>query len=249
MKYLWKAYHRVLGGTGLLALLLLSYQNCNTSAIHEGHSLLSSAEYQEWQVDTQLEMQSLQSIKSRCLSCHNSVQAQFGINLEGDSKVLLQKNLIIAGQPQSSLLYRSLIAHRQPNVGVSAMPPSSPLADDEIDIMEQWITSIQKPSALNAQTLGYVEDVLPLLENNNCLHCHAETSSSSAALGAYILLDTYDRLMAFVQVGNVNSLLLDSVRSARMPKGYPPLSEIELQTLENWIMSGAKETRDPKESL
>ncbi len=241
-----------IGLTGLTLLLLFSYQNCSVEPIHESGELssVSLTSGERIEIDSQLEAKALAIISSRCISCHNDFTAKFDVNVEGDSLELMNKGLIIAGLPEASLLYKSMIASNRQSDGVSPMPPNSPMASSETEVIRDWIENGIKVIRDNAdgdgQTISYnyQDHIQPILQKNMCLSCHSEDSGSSASMGAYILLDSYDRLMNFVQVGNPYSLLLESIRQGNMPKDAEAMSEDDFKVLENWVSQGALETKE-----
>lgn len=246
----------------LVSLLsIFSFQNCSVEPVHESGEKTSSsnssgsggitdvlAEGERIEIDAELEGKALAIISSRCLSCHNDFTAKFDVNVEGDTLELLDKGLIIAGLAEASVLYKTMIATSRQNDGVSPMPPNSPMSDEETSVIKDWIengiTIINNNNDNNGEpqiTYNYEEHVLPILEQNMCLNCHSEESTSDASMGGYILLDSYERLMNFVQVGNSYSLLLESIRQGNMPKDSEPMSEDDFNVLETWVNQGALE--------
>ncbi|MEC9282376.1 MAG: hypothetical protein VX642_06670 [Bdellovibrionota bacterium] len=240
-----------------VVLTLFAYQNCSVEAIHElGEASGSStnsvtdtlAEGERIEINTELEQKALAIISSRCISCHNDFTAKFDVNVEGDTLELMDKGLIIAGLPEGSLLYKSMISSSRQTDGVSPMPPNSPLADSETAVIKDWIENgisiIKANNGENGEaeiTYNYEEHIQPILQKNLCLDCHSEGISSNASMGGYILLDSYERLMNFVQIGNSYSLILDSIRQGNMPKNSEPMSDEDFNVLESWVNQGALE--------
>lgn len=92
---------------------------------------------------------------------------------------------------------------------------------------------IEAPVA-SAATYAQVEKILKA----NCLPCH-----SAGGRKAGLSVDSYDGVMAKVTPGNAaGSGLFRSVSGPRpsMPKNGAPLSKADLEILEGWINSGAK---------
>jgi sugar lactone lactonase YvrE len=105
-------------------------------------------------------------------------------------------------------------------------------------------------------TVSYTRDILPIFRRSNCMNsgCHGGALVSSE----YSL--TFDGLFGPGQVarnqGMCNivpgkpeaSLLVEKIRpnprfGARMPNGFPPLSDADIELIETWIREGA--IRDP----
>jgi hypothetical protein len=101
-----------------------------------------------------------------------------------------------------------------------------------------------------AQTLTYVDDVGPILEEH-CAGCHVPGEKGAESSG--LLMDSYDSLMKGSQFGRViepgsattSSLYIIIAGKARltvsMPHGTEPLSDEQIETIRAWIDAGAIE--------
>ena len=107
----------------------------------------------------------------------------------------------------------------------------------------------QERTSLSATApITFERQILPILEAR-CAKCHGGTSPQAG-------LDTQTRSgllhggttgPAIVSGSAEKSLLYQRVRSGQMPFGGPPLSEVELKTIREWIEHGApgRESAEP----
>ena len=87
----------------------------------------------------------------------------------------------------------------------------------------------------NTQNVTYSATVLPLLQDN-CYRCHDAANNFGN-----ITLEGHDRLLTYVN----NGQLLGSIRHesgySPMPKNVPQLLECEIEKIEVWVAAGALE--------
>lgn len=69
-----------------------------------------------------------------CLGCHAALEPILPSAIEDDLAQALGA-LVVPGEPENSLLWRVLMYEE----GLVGMPPSGPLAQDQIAAVEQWI--------------------------------------------------------------------------------------------------------------
>ncbi len=106
-------------------------------------------------------------------------------------------------------------------------------------------------SAANAADLFFEKDIRPILKAH-CFQCHGEDEVREANLDL--------RLRRFIAQGGDsgaaieagepgNSLILERVSSGEMPPGDKPLSDEQIQQIQQWIEQGAKTARAEPETV
>ena len=87
----------------------------------------------------------------------------------------------------------------------------------------------------DSEDMSYTSDIIPILENYNCISCHTTAFASGG-----VVLDNFDDLKVHVD----NESLLGSIKYADgytgMPFGADPMSECDIEKIESWIYDGAK---------
>ncbi len=92
--------------------------------------------------------------------------------------------------------------------------------------------------ACDSINVKYSTEVKNILQNN-CYNCHATATASS--FGSGIVLDNYAGVKNWVNsnpAGN-GGLLLQDIKSGRMPKGASQLSSCDIAKVSKWIFDGA----------
>lgn len=218
-------------GLGLAAsfLLLFSYQNCakpvsQSSYVVSGLTELDIAESKAMQVLT-----------TRCSSCHSVDVPSGGVDvLSVDS--LLASGAVIPTEPGLSPLFQA--------VSGGSMPPSKPLAQDEIMAISDWITKMQKdtgvtlppgsqPIPLGPTYASIYQNVLRV----SCLGCHNSTNARGG-----VSFSTYAATMNTVQrtLPNNSSLYTSIAVRNTMPQGAGgSLSAEQKRAIFDWITAGA----------
>lgn len=83
----------------------------------------------------------------------------------------------------------------------------------------------------------FASTVKPILVSS-CYKCHS--ASNANTLGGGIQLVTYTQVRGWVQPGSSNGgILLNNVKTGRMPKNDPKISDCDISKLSNWINNGA----------
>jgi uncharacterized membrane protein len=105
--------------------------------------------------------------------------------------------------------------------------------------------SPSSPATTNTQaavntSVSFAKDVMPILESR-CLSCHGGQQTQRG-----LSVASYETLMAGSDNGPViipgdpsNSLLIQMIQAGKMPKRGPKLTPDQLQTLIDWITTGA----------
>ncbi|MFN5324051.1 MAG: hypothetical protein ACK5C5_03955 [Bacteroidota bacterium] len=75
----------------------------------------------------------------------------------------------------------------------------------------------------------YSGTVVPMLESNGCLSCHA----APATAGQGVVLDNYESILSLVQQNRFVS------GADRMPSSSPVLSDCDINKLKAWADAGA----------
>jgi cytochrome c len=88
--------------------------------------------------------------------------------------------------------------------------------------------------------VSFSQDVLPILQGK-CSRCHGDSRQSGGLnLSSYTSMMTGGRTGASILPGDAaNSLLVQMVSSGKMPKSGLPLSNAQIQTITEWVNSGA----------
>lgn len=114
-----------------------------------------------------------------------------------------------------------------------------------IPIILFWVAcQISIPARCDAKPIDFERDVAPILRDH-CLECHnsRDHRSGFSLHSKQSTVAGGDSGPAVVPGDTVSSYLLDLIQpvdgTAEMPKGAPPLSSQEIETLEQWISSGA----------
>ncbi len=71
-------------------------------------------------------------LENSCYRCHNAKKAKKRINLQ--SSFAGVSRLVVPGNPEKSLLYKSMIGK-----GAKLMPPKNPLDESDIELVKNWI--------------------------------------------------------------------------------------------------------------
>lgn len=177
----------------------------------------------------------------QCLSCHSPPSAAAGIRLDSYSVTLSQSDLVIAGQPEISRLYRS--------IATGFMPPSSPLQPERVELLRRWIAegavenSTQRlPTPEPPANPDPPPDELPLVLDTvyqviltpHCISCH-----KPGGFAGFLDLTQPEAVMGLVVAGQPDSSFLYTVMAsgAMPPSGTLDPEKIEL--VRQWISQGA----------
>ena len=89
----------------------------------------------------------------------------------------------------------------------------------------------------DSTNVTYSKTIVSVL-TNNCYQCHSNANSSS--IGGGINLEGYSNVRNWVQPNNTNgSILYTNVKSGRMPKNLPKISDCDIAKISNWIKNVA----------
>lgn len=81
----------------------------------------------------------------------------------------------------------------------------------------------------------YTNTVVPLLQEN-CLSCHSTTANFGG-----VTLEGYDRLITYVNNGELLGVIRHTPGFSPMPNNAPQLLECEIEKISAWVESGALE--------
>lgn len=90
------------------------------------------------------------------------------------------------------------------------------------------------PDGCLTEAASYTMDVLPILRNN-CFSCHDQ----SANFGN-VTLEGYDKVLEFVNNGELLGAIKHEDGFAPMPQNAAQLVACDIEKIENWIAEGAK---------
>lgn len=166
--------------------------------------------------------------------CHDAVSHKEGINLTSYSGVMAGG--ISKGNPGGSKLYKVIVTT---NTGDRMPPPpQAPLSQDQINILNKWITQGAKNNSCVEATcdtanVTFSASVKPII-SNKCQGCH----SASSPGGGYDF-STYAGVKTTVTNGKLWGSVNFTTGFSAMPKGGSKLSTCELAKIKKWIDAGA----------
>lgn len=102
-------------------------------------------------------------------------------------------------------------------------------------------TDIPAVSPVPAKTTdtSFAKDVLPVFQKN-CVTCHGSIKNAGLDLQTYASVMKGSQNGPVIKPGKASdSLLVEFVVAGRMPRGGPPLSPAEIQTIRGWVEAGA----------
>lgn len=229
MKNVMKNKVKILLGVAASLAVVLSYQNCakpvsQSSYVVSGLTELDIAESRAMQVLT-----------TQCSSCHSVDVPSGGVDvLSIDS--LLASGAVVPTEPGLSPLFQAISS--------GSMPPSRPLAQDDIMAISDWITKMNKDTGVvlppGAQPLPLGPTYASIYQNilaPRCLGCHNATNA-----GGGVSYSTYTAAMNTVQRTLPNNSTLYTSIAVRntMPRGAGgSLSAEQKRAVFDWITAGA----------
>ncbi|HTV19205.1 MAG TPA: hypothetical protein VMG12_11055 [Polyangiaceae bacterium] len=214
----------------------------------------------------------------RCTTCHYS-STPIGVDIQNpfsaerglvnsknswaiEAPGLTDEDNVVPGDPDSSFLIDKLTGNLPDDgKGGSPMPYQVPPLDEEqIGILEQWVTDGAKDDAFFAQNVRPIfgsEDTAGNYYRGRCIYCHYDGSPNPLNLskpfdpveGLVNVPARYRGDMVRVLPGNPEeSLLILKVRAqrpegdigAQMPYSYPALTDRQIDVVRQWIAEGAR---------
>lgn len=86
----------------------------------------------------------------------------------------------------------------------------------------------------NTENVSYTQTVVPILNNNNCVSCHAGAGASGG-----IQLDSHNAVAAAAASGRLLGAIKHEAGYSAMPQGGSKLSDCEISQIDAWIAQGA----------
>jgi len=229
MKNVIKTKIKIVLGLAASFLVVVSYQNCakpvsQSSYVVSGLTELDIAESKAMVVLT-----------TKCSSCHSVDVPSGGVDvLSIDS--LLASGAVIPTEPGLSPLFQAISSGN--------MPPSKPLAQEDIMAVSDWITKMQKDTGVSlppgTQPLPLGPNYASIYQNilrTSCLGCHNSTNARGG-----VSFSTYASTMNTVQrtLPNGSSLYTSIAVRNTMPQGAGgSLSADQKRAIFDWITAGA----------
>lgn len=183
--------------------------------------------------------QAMQILANNCTGCHGASTGPAGIFNLLDTNHLLSSGLIIAGQPDNSLLIQSIEAKR--------MPPSGPLNAADQQVLRAWIAGgaqaptivpvvTPNPPAAPTPLTGTLEQNAVTILQTTCYSCHGTIASG----GISQINDPAHLISAgLITPGNATtSTIYDAIVKGRMPPGKM-LNSADINVIKDWINAGA----------
>lgn len=165
--------------------------------------------------------------------CHDVISKKDGVIMTDYANIM---NIVKAGNPTGSKLYKSLIdsdpGDRMP------MAPIAPFTQTQIDLVYKWILQGAKNNACtntiagacSTTNMSFSKDVLPIF-TSSCNGCH-----NAVAPSAGINLTTYSGVLS------VSSRIIGSITHAAgyapMPTATIKLTDCEISKISAWINQG-----------
>lgn len=243
---------------GLLSLVLVSvFMNCSPSIQITDPSAVGSAGLSSTSGQTlsSLATKTQAILQAQCFSCHG-VAASGGVTNITNLNHLQTSGLVVAGQPNSSSLLRSISEGR--------MPPGQPMNAADEKVIYDWIVALggsssggggigapggpiaggvvptPTPPVVGGGGGGVVieptfTNVFNVVLQSRCLGCH---QAGNAQAG--VSYSNFTTTRQTVTAGNPNaSALYTSIANNSMPRGGSALSAAEKELVRAWIAAGA----------
>lgn len=211
--------------------ILFGYQNCavvgNKQATQANSELAASS--------IQSQDKAMSVIESRCVSCHNSQNPSGGIDYVNNVSQLLGSGLVIPRYPELSPLYQV--------IAQGDMPPSKPLSQDEVNIINEWIktgfqsgtTPVGNVPIVNTNLEPKFTSVFNNVIKPKCLGCHSNAGGNKGGVN----LETYNSLRSFTTPGlSANSVLVIALSAGGKMSGR--VTANELSVIKQWIDAGSQ---------
>jgi uncharacterized membrane protein len=224
--------HQSLGWIFLSLTLLFSFQNC--AVVGDKKASQNQSEQAATALATQDKAMSV--IQSRCVSCHNPAMPSGGIDYIADVGSLLGSGLVVPRYPDLSPLYTA--------IAQGEMPPSRPLAQDEVDAINAWIKTgfdtpaggvVVTPPAANNTLQPKFSSIMTNVFKMKCLSCHSAAGGNKGGVN----LETYNAVKNYVVAGvPAQSILLTALKPGGKMNGRA--SGLDISTINDWIAAGAK---------
>ncbi|MCB0419843.1 MAG: hypothetical protein KDD61_02545 [Bdellovibrionales bacterium] len=178
--------------------------------------------------------------QKKCIDCHNPNKKEQNFPISFQEKDLVESGRIHPGDAILSPLFQS--------VDSGDMPPKHPLSNPEIQLIEEYILSLDHGKAQIRTPQTYYQDVLPLF-HKRCFSCHNRSAKGYKSLPQF---DTYELAVQW------SKAIKDSVQKRRMPpwnnfegsecrenKETRFLNSKERLSILDWVDQGTKKG-DPK---
>lgn len=164
-------------------------------------------------------------LEDRCAICHTTTSGFNGVYNITDPQHLLNSQLIVAEDPESSPLYLAISS--------GAMPlGSDPLSEADQAIISNWITMI-KPLAPPSSSVTF-QSLSTNVLIPKCVACH----SAAVSFKGY-RFDTYAGVMNAVTASSPNTSKLYTITHSGVMPPSQPLSADETNQILSWISAGA----------
>lgn len=128
---------------------------------------------------------------------------------------------------------------------VNPMPPSSPLAQTDLDKITQWVNgcrpfgNIINTACDTSAVMSYSNDIVPILSANCTNGCHDNNGYGHSLLTiADVQNDTF---IVFNNTSSLVNSITNPIASKRMPLGRPALSACQVAKIRRWVTEGAQD--------
>lgn len=215
------------------------YQNCSPSHIVKSSGVLANDSLSpvSYTSDLNLENQALAVLQNKCASCHQNTFLG-GVGPILDVSYLLSSGLIIPGNPAMGRLTNSIREGSMPRSG-------SPVTPTELNVLENWITSIivtgEIAAPMDPLPVGKTVSVDPALHtqalrvlNINCAGCHQNTTNGG--IGQILDVNFLVKNRHIVPGSPNEGRVIGAIEDNSMPMGRGArVTAADLLILKNWI--------------
>lgn len=171
-------------------------------------------------------------IQSNCAisGCHGGGSAQDGVELSSYENIIQHVN---SGNAFDSDIYEAITDSDPDNI--MPPPPNSPLTNEQIEIIRNWIdqgaTNLEC-SDCDLTNVTYSQSVWPIIQNS-CTGCHSGSSPQGG-----ISLTNYDQVAQLAENGILFGVINHDAGYVPMPFNGQQLSVCKIDTIEEWINQG-----------
>jgi hypothetical protein len=167
-------------------------------------------------------------------NCHDAVTQQDGVQLTSYQMIMNTAD-VDPFDPDGSDLYE-VLNETDPDK-VMPRPPSTPLTQQEKDIIYNWIMQGAQNNACNdcdTTTITYAAAIVPMI-NNNCKGCH-----NPSFLSGGLDLTSYSTVRSIGLSGQFIGVIDHQPGYPPMPRGAAKLNDCKITQVRKWIDAGAQ---------
>lgn len=165
--------------------------------------------------------------------CHDAASAQDGVILTTYTQIM-ETGDVRAGNPGNSELYEVLVETDPDKI---MPPPPASLSTEQIQLIRTWIEQGAQNNACapDCDTTAFTFSITiqPMMQDF-CVGCH-----SGATASGNVSLDSHPGVVAATSNNRLMASVKHQTGFAAMPPSGNPLSDCQIQQLEQWLAAGA----------